>query len=28
LKAVLAREEYPLPEGQPAGDAFCAQCQH
>jgi hypothetical protein len=29
LKAVLAREEYPLPEGQPAGDTLaCAECQH
>jgi hypothetical protein len=29
LKAVLAREEYPLPEGQPAGDTLaCAQCRH
>jgi uncharacterized protein YqhQ len=29
LKAVLAREEHPLPEGQPAGDTLsCAQCQH
>jgi uncharacterized protein YqhQ len=29
LKAVLAREEYPLPEGQPAGDTLsCAECRH
>jgi uncharacterized protein YqhQ len=29
LKAVLAREEYPLPEGQPAGDILsCAECRH
>ena len=29
LKAVLAREEYPLPEGHPAGDTLsCAECQH
>jgi len=29
LKAVLAREEYPLPEGQPAGDPVpCAECGH
>jgi uncharacterized protein YqhQ len=28
LKAVLAREEYPLPEGQLAGDSLpCAECQ-
>jgi uncharacterized protein YqhQ len=29
LKAVLAREEYPLPEGQLAGDTLaCAECRH
>jgi uncharacterized protein YqhQ len=29
LKAVLAREEYPLPESQPAGDTLsCAECHH
>jgi len=29
LKAVLAREEHPLPEGQAAGDTLtCAECQH
>jgi uncharacterized protein YqhQ len=29
LKAVLAREEHPLPEGHLAGDAIpCAECQH
>ena len=29
LKAVLAREEYPLPEGQMATDAYpCAECRH
>ncbi len=29
LKAVLAREEHPLPEGQTAGDSLaCAECGH
>jgi uncharacterized protein YqhQ len=29
LKAVLAREEYPLPEGHLAGEAIpCAECRH